>query len=45
MSLKIVASKRFKRDLKLAIKRNKDIDRLNNVITMLAEGITLPEKY
>ena len=35
----------FKKDYKLAIKQNKKISLLNDVIDMLARGETLPEKY
>lgn len=36
---------RFKKDYKLAIKRGLNIKLLEEVITMLALGETLPEKY
>lgn len=36
---------RFKRDLKLAKKQNKDLDKLFAVVEILAEGGTLDEKY
>ena len=35
----------FKKDYKLAKKRHLDIDLLKDIITMLANGETLPEKY
>ena len=37
---------RFKKDLKMVKKRNYfDIDLLNDVVQMLSNDITLPEKY
>ncbi len=41
---KIVAGNKFKKDLKLAIKRGYNIDLLDEIVTMLSQGITLPEK-
>lgn len=38
-------TKRFDRDLKKAAKRNKDLTKLKNVITLLAEKGQLPSKY
>lgn len=35
----------FKRDLKLAKKRRKDIDKLKNTIVLLTGGHALPDKY
>ncbi len=35
----------FKKDYKLAIKQNKKISHLNDVIAILARGEVLPEKY
>ena len=35
----------FKKDYKLAMKQNKKIDILDDVITMLSKGEVLPEKY
>ena len=35
----------FKKDFKLAKKRHLDTDLLKDIITMLANGETLPEKY
>ena len=35
----------FKKDYKFAKKRHLDIDLLKDIITMLANGETLPEKY
>ena len=42
----ITMTSRFKKDLKMVKKRNYfDIDLLNDVVQMLANDITLPEKY
>ena len=35
----------FKKDYKLAMKRGMKIEMLNNLITDLARGVVLPEKY
>lgn len=43
--LSIVPSNRFKRDLKLAIRRGYNIGLLENVVNQLAEGKNLDEKY
>lgn len=43
--LEVVASGRFKKDLKLAIKRGYNISLLENVVNSLSEGGTLPPKY
>lgn len=43
--LNIVSSNRFKRDLKLAIKRGYNIDLLEDVVNKLASGETLEQKY
>lgn len=43
--LDIVPSNRFKRDLKIAIKRGYRIDLLETVVEQLAAGKTLAEKY
>lgn len=40
----IVASTKFKKDLKLAIKRGLDISLLNEIVVMLQNGIPLPAK-
>ena len=45
MNLKIIWTRRFKRDYKLAIKRGLPIDEMDEVIRILARGETLPEKY
>lgn len=41
----IVSSNRFKKDLKLAIKRGYDIDLLEEVVNKLAKGEALEQKY
>ena len=43
--LKIVASNRFKKDLKKAIKRNLDISLLDEVVNKLANNKKLEKKY
>jgi len=40
----VFATSRFKRDLKLAIKRKYDIPLMDAVVTTLSKGMTLPEK-
>ncbi len=40
--LKIVASNRFKRDLKLAVKRNMNLQKLNDVVDILVRQEPLP---
>jgi len=42
---KVFATTKFKKDLKLAIKRGYNISLIDVVITMIAEGKPLPEKY
>jgi len=42
---KIAASTKFKKDLRLAIKRGYNIGLLDDVVTVLAAGETLNEKY
>ena len=44
MSLEIVWTSKFKKEYKLAMKRNMDISLLDNVIRILASGESLPEK-
>lgn len=44
MNLNIVLSNRFKRDLKLAQKRGYNLGLLDEVVSKLARGETLPEK-
>lgn len=43
--LDVVASNRFKKDLKLAIKRGYNIGLLEGVVNQLADGNALDEKY
>lgn len=43
--LDVVLSNQFKRDLKLAAKRGYDLDLLDSVVTALASGQILPDKY
>ncbi len=43
--LDVVSSNRFKKDLKLAIKRGYKIELLETVVDQLAAGKTLDEKY
>lgn len=45
MSKLVTWSDQFKKDYKLAIKRNHNIEKLDNVIKLLAEGETLPPIY
>ncbi|MDR2044113.1 MAG: type II toxin-antitoxin system YafQ family toxin [Clostridium sp.] len=44
MRYEVRQSARFKRDLKTAMKRGYDIDRLEAVVDLLANGMTLPLK-
>ena len=41
----IVRSTQFKRDVKLAEKRGKDMAKLRDLILLLAEGTPLPSSY
>ena len=43
-NLDVVWTNKFKKDYKLAIKRNKNIELLDDIIRMLSRGETLPEK-
>lgn len=43
--LEIVPSNQFKKDLRLAKKRGYQMERLRDVVTMLASGKKLDEKY
>ncbi len=43
--LNIVPSNRFKKDLKLAIRRGYNIGLLENVVNQIAEGKSLDEKH
>ena len=45
MKYEVQFTNQFKRDLKLAKKQNKDLDKLFDVIDILANGGTLDEKY
>ena len=45
MNREIVWTIQFKRDYKLAMKRNIDIELLDNIICALYRGEVLPEKY
>jgi len=42
---KIVFQKRFKKDLRLCIKRGLEKEKLKEVVFLLSEGKTLPKKY
>jgi len=42
--LEIITSSRFERDVKLAIKRHKDLGLLSNVILLLVHGDPLPTR-
>ena len=44
MNLEIVWTTRFKKDYKLAMKRNMDMDLLDDIIRKLARGEALPDK-
>ena len=43
MSLNVEWTGQFKKDYKLAMKRNRNIDKLDDVIRMLADGKALPQ--
>lgn len=45
MKYEVKFTSQFKKDLKLAKKQNKDLDKLFEVIDILANGGTLEEKY
>ena len=45
MKYEVQFTNQFKRDLKLAKKQNKDLDKRFDVIDILANGGTLDEKY
>ena len=45
MKYEVKFTNQFKRDLRLAKKQGKDIDKLFDVINMIAEGRKLDEKY
>lgn len=42
---KLVYSNRFKKDVQLALKRGKTLDKLTHVIEMLCAGKPLPRQY
>lgn len=42
---KLVYSRRFKKDVQLALKRGKTLDKLTHVIKMLCSGKPLPRQY
>lgn len=44
MKYKIVSTAKFKKDLKLAKKQNKNIDKLGSIIALLQDGKPLPIK-
>ena len=44
MNRNIVWTTKFKKDYKLAMKRHRDINLLDDIIRMLSKGETLPEK-
>jgi mRNA interferase YafQ len=45
MKYEVKFTNQFKKDLKLAKKQNKDLDKLFDVVHMLAEGLTLDARY
>ena len=45
MTLEIVASNQFKKDLKLAVKRGLKIEKLRDVVNVLARQESLDEKH
>ena len=45
MSYRILYTHRMKHDVKLMLKRGKDLCKLENVLSLLAEGKELPKKY
>lgn len=45
MKYEIQKTSQFKKDFKLALKRNCDVKKLRKVISLLADGETLPEEY
>ena len=45
MKYEVVKSKRFRKNLKKMLRRGKDIEKLNLVVSMLARGETLPPRY
>lgn len=45
MKYNIKPTSRFQKDLKLIYKRGYDVNKLNTVVRMIAEGQQLPEQY
>ena len=45
MKYEVKFTKQFKKDLKLAKKQNKDLDKLFEVVSILADGGTLDARY
>ena len=45
MKYEVVKLKRFRKNLKKMLRRGKDINKLETVVSMLARGETLPAKY
>ena len=45
MKYEVKVTKQFKKDLKLAKKQNKDLDKLFEVVSILADGGTLDARY
>lgn len=45
MRYNVVLTPSFKKDLKLSIKRGRNIDKLKAVVDMLQDGVTLPAVY
>ncbi len=45
MNLQVQWTTQFKKDYKLAIKRGRNIELLDDVIRMIASGTLLPQKY
>ena len=45
MSLQIIWTSHFKKDYKLAVKRGRNIELLDNAIRLLASGNPLPAEY
>jgi len=43
--LNVILSNQFKRDLKQSAKRGYNLDLLDDVVEMLANGVTLPKKH
>ena len=45
MKFEVVKSRRFKKSLKKMLRRGKDINKLEAVVSMLARGESLPARY